>query len=119
MKWYIIAASIQCFAILFAALLYWGWWRLGRHVSLSPIEIAKAFDAPLLQDVNTNARAKDLLHDVGDLRIRYGAVSQTQPLLDERKQDTTPSTLGEPRDRLVFGLADETLRPYGGQVFSK
>jgi hypothetical protein len=106
-------------AILFAALLYWGWWQLGRHVSFSPIEIAKAFDAPLLQDVNTNSRAKDLLRDVGNLRIRYGAVSQRQPLLGERKQDTTPSTLGEPRDRLVFGLADQTLRPYGGQVFSK
>jgi hypothetical protein len=119
MRWYIIASSIQCFAILFAALLYWGWWQLGRHVSFSPIEIAKAFDAPLLQDVKTNSRAKDLLRDVGNLRIRYGAVSQRQPLLGERKQDTTPSTLEGPRDRLVFGLADQTLRPYGGQVFSK
>jgi hypothetical protein len=73
MRWYIIAASIQSFAILFAALLYWGWWQLGRHVSFSPIEIAKAFDAPLLQNVNTNSRAKDLLRDVGNLRIRYGA----------------------------------------------
>jgi hypothetical protein len=119
MRWYIIAPSIQGFTILFAALLYWGWWQLGRRVSFSPIEIAKAFDAPLLQNVNTNSRAKDLLRDVGNLRIRYGAVSQTQPLMDDRKQDTTPYTLGEPRDRLVFGLADQTLRPYSGQVFSK
>lgn len=124
MRWYIVAASIQGFAILLTATLYWGWWQLGRHVSFSPIEIAKAFDAPLLQEVNTNAGTKHLLHDVGDVCIRYGAVRQRQTFSDDGKQDGSQSLLsqsvsGEPCDRLVFGLADETLRPYGGQKFSK
>lgn len=56
--WYVIAACIQGFAIMVTAFLYWGWWQLGRRVSFSPIEIAKAFDAPLLRDANTNAGAK-------------------------------------------------------------
>lgn len=90
-------------------------------MTFSPIEIAKAFDAPLLQEVKTNARAEDILHDVGDVRIQYGAVRQRQTFSEEVKQDGSQSapSLGEPCDRLVFGLADETPRPYDGQKFCK
>lgn len=124
MRWFVAAASIQGSAILLTATLYWGWWQLGRHVSFSHIEIAKAFDAPLLKQVNTNAGTKNLLHDVGDVRIRYGAVRQRQTFSDDGKQDGSQSVLsqsvsGEPCDHLVFGPADETLRPYGDQKFCK
>src|SRR5438552_17506932 len=29
--------------------LLWGWWELGRHVTLSPLETVKAFEARLMQ----------------------------------------------------------------------
>jgi hypothetical protein len=51
---------------------YWGWWRLGRPVSMSPLEIAKAFDAPLMQQTDPNGSAADHLRTLGDMRVRYG-----------------------------------------------
>lgn len=90
-------------------------------VSFSPIEIAKAFDAPLLQGANTNAGAKGLVRDIGSMHVRYGAVKQDQALMteDDSKHEIYASGTDEPCDRLVFGLADKTIRPRQGQVFSK
>ena len=34
--------------------MYRGWWHLGRSVSMSPLEIAKAFDAPLMENARQN-----------------------------------------------------------------
>jgi hypothetical protein len=51
---------------------YWGWWNLGRPVTMSPLEIAKAFDAPLLRPTDPNGTAADHIRVVGDMRLRYG-----------------------------------------------
>lgn len=51
---------------------YWGWWRIGRPVSMSPLEIAKAFDAPLMQESSQNGTVDDHLRAVGSMRLRYG-----------------------------------------------
>ncbi|GAB7328454.1 hypothetical protein MBLNU13_g00414t2 [Cladosporium sp. NU13] len=67
--------ALACLAILPT---YWGWWRLGRAVSLRPLEIAKAFDAPLMQVLDSNATSEDIVRAVGDKRVRYGfATSST------------------------------------------
>ncbi|KAH7199269.1 hypothetical protein DER44DRAFT_671795 [Fusarium oxysporum] len=51
------------------------WWRLGRDVSLSPIEIARAFSAPELAGSGSNLDVSRLVKDIGDRKVRYGAVS--------------------------------------------
>jgi hypothetical protein len=52
-----------------------GWWVLGRTTSLSPLEVAKAFNAPLLRsDQSSNASIDKLLREIGDRRVRYGEV---------------------------------------------
>ncbi|KAF2642868.1 hypothetical protein P280DRAFT_395933, partial [Massarina eburnea CBS 473.64] len=48
------------------------WRKLGRDVSLSPIEIVKAFAAPMLAESNPNATVKTLLKDIVRKNIRYG-----------------------------------------------
>ncbi|KAN0096387.1 hypothetical protein V8E51_015192 [Hyaloscypha variabilis] len=56
--------------------LYIGWWTIGRKVTLSPIELAKAFASPLLVDApDANASLDSLLVAVGHLPARYGAVA--------------------------------------------
>lgn len=52
---------------------FFGWWRLGRNVSLSPIEIAKAFDAQALVSSDSNTSVGRLLREVGGRRVMYGA----------------------------------------------
>ncbi|KAK0707032.1 hypothetical protein B0T26DRAFT_744080 [Lasiosphaeria miniovina] len=43
-------AAMACGLVLVAALL-WNFWLLGRNVTLSPLEIASGFGAPVLRDV--------------------------------------------------------------------
>ena len=39
--WFIAAALVELTCILLVLPTYWGWWKIGRSVSLSPLEIAK------------------------------------------------------------------------------
>jgi len=51
------------------------WWRLGREVSLSPIEVARAFGAPeLMAGSGSNSSASELMKEVGSREVRYGQV---------------------------------------------
>lgn len=49
-----------------------GYWHLGRRTSLSPIEIAKAFNAELLSDVSGNMTIDQILAQQGRTKLRYG-----------------------------------------------
>jgi hypothetical protein len=60
--------ALACLAILPT---YRGWWLLGRLVSLSPLEIAKAFDAPMLRGIDANGTSSELARAIGDARVRY------------------------------------------------
>lgn len=66
------AALLGLLGILAICPTFYGWWKLGREVSWSPLEIAKAFDAPLLRDVDSNATADQLVRQLDRKRVRYG-----------------------------------------------
>jgi hypothetical protein len=70
------AMAAALLGVLGALPLFWGWWQLGRAVSLNPLELAKAFRAPLLAGVaHSNADRAELAGPVGLRRVRYGAVT--------------------------------------------
>jgi hypothetical protein len=49
-----------------------GWWQLGREVSFNPIEMAEAFNTPLLQHADAAHKDADhLLELVGDKNVKY------------------------------------------------
>ncbi|KAF2476121.1 uncharacterized protein BDR25DRAFT_379806 [Lindgomyces ingoldianus] len=74
-EFFVAAATIMFFGILSASLTYYGWWKLGRMVSLSPLEIAKAIPDELLRgDGTSNAEIVQLLKVVGNRQLRYGEV---------------------------------------------
>lgn len=86
----------------------WGWWSLGRDVSLSPIETARAFAAPLLANsTDPNAPVEDLLKQAGNIRISYGAVYAAGA-------DSSTS-----RGTLRFDEAERCQRPHDGQQFDR
>lgn len=67
-------------AVLVTALLallvqLWGWWELGQNVSLSPIEIAKAFGARLLRTASEGVNADRVVDELGHVRVQYGGVT--------------------------------------------
>ncbi|KAK5173253.1 uncharacterized protein LTR77_001934 [Saxophila tyrrhenica] len=71
-KWFVAAAIVELVCICLVAPTYWGWWRLGRSVSFSPLEIAKAFEAPMLAGCHWNSSGRDAARAVGDVRVQYG-----------------------------------------------
>lgn len=42
------AALIELICVLVIMYTFYGWWRLGRAVTFSPLEMANAFEAPML-----------------------------------------------------------------------
>ncbi|KAI9643487.1 hypothetical protein NHQ30_008106 [Ciborinia camelliae] len=67
-----VAIILVTCAAIFPVFL--GWWKLGRTFSQSPIEIAKAFNAPLLNYANSNSGAKALVNGYGHLNVKYSVV---------------------------------------------
>lgn len=69
-----VAVVITLTATFCVLTISFGWWHLGREVSLSPIEIAKAFAAPCLDGAHSNAKVGSILKQIGKEKVRYGAV---------------------------------------------
>jgi hypothetical protein len=69
-----IAVSFSVIAVVVVAGLFHGYWHLGRSVTLSPIETAKAFDAPLLRGEDPNGLVETLVTRAGDKEVRYGEI---------------------------------------------
>lgn len=73
-----IATAVTAIAIACVSLTFRGYWRLGREFSMGPIEIATAFNAPMLRGAESNADAKTLLDEVGGQPVKYGAVGTSE-----------------------------------------
>jgi Protein of unknown function (DUF3176) len=70
---YLLGSSLlSAMFVLLVAPIFWGWWELGRSVTLNPIEIAKAFDAPFFQGPGSNSTEKELVRNTGSRLLRYG-----------------------------------------------
>jgi hypothetical protein len=91
---------------------FFGWWRLGRTVTLSPIEVAKAFDAPQLAGVDSNAETSTLLKVIGDRPVKYGAVS-----LGQSGTDYNPAWANVP-EKLVMASPSYVHEPANGRTFA-
>jgi hypothetical protein len=107
---YLALASIfTLLAIVLVIPTFSGYWNLGRQVSMSPIEIAKAFNAPLLKNGDSNAEVKQLIEELGERGARYGAVSnaignkgQQFQTLEASLEITTPGQVVVPREGWKF-----------------
>ncbi|KAK4445146.1 hypothetical protein QBC34DRAFT_473034 [Podospora aff. communis PSN243] len=94
--------------------LFYGFWTLGREVSLSPVEMAKAFGAPVLEGSGAGVTAEAIARsEVGRVGVQYGEVvsgvaTGTGPETAESKGEL----------RLRFGREDEVRAPVGGRVYA-
>jgi len=72
--WAAIALMLAC--VLCVLPSYWRFWELGRKVTLGPIEISSAFQAPVLKHpgLGNGGEIDILLKEVGTRKIRYGEV---------------------------------------------
>ncbi|KAK3994700.1 hypothetical protein QBC44DRAFT_285417 [Cladorrhinum sp. PSN332] len=90
------AVAVTVLAALSVIPLFYGFWKLGREVSLSPLETAKAFRPAQLEGVPSNSTVERLLKSlVGSRPIRYGVIIAS-------------SDDGEQQD-VVLGMDDPNL----------
>ena len=69
---YLAAAMIiTLLGLLGVLFMLQGWWVLGRAVSLSPLETAKAFCAPLMGHTGHKLTVDELLGDIGHVWVQY------------------------------------------------
>ncbi|KAF7507373.1 hypothetical protein GJ744_010690 [Endocarpon pusillum] len=69
-----IATLVTAVAVLLVLVTFHGYWHLGRRTTMSPVETAKAFNAPLLRNADSNAEVEVLVKELGPYDVRYGAV---------------------------------------------
>ena len=113
----VVALIVTGLAVMAVLPLYNGYWNFGRNVSMSPVEIAKAFGAPTLQGVNPNAEAKGLVGAVGSREVRYGVVGGADEdaiANDGCKLASTPDRLPQKLEVEESGLVRE---PKAGERF--
>ncbi len=101
-----LAVVVSLVGVLAVLPLYYGWWELGRPVSLNPLETGKAFGAPLFEGMNSNTHRSHILKQVGHEQVRYGVVedktedeSTCQLLIDIDHDD---ARLSKPRPGATF-----------------
>lgn len=80
---YVGGALAATFVTLLLVLpVYWGFWELGRKVTLGPLEISHAFNAPIIAPDQTKNHHGDfdrVLNDVGKRRVQYGQLLGAPP----------------------------------------
>jgi hypothetical protein len=80
---YMAGAIVATFVTVFLVLpVYWGFWQLGRKVTLGPLEIANAFNAPVIAPEKTKGHHGDfdeVLQEVGKRRVQYGQLLDAPP----------------------------------------
>lgn len=102
-----LAAGVAVMLLAFIGVmpLFYGFWDLGRDVTLSPIETAKAFGAAVLdtEGVSSNATATAIAKsETGRLLVRYGEV---------------PGSEAGDGARLRFGGAGSVKEPQSGRMY--
>ncbi|KAK0854832.1 hypothetical protein LTS02_011346 [Friedmanniomyces endolithicus] len=78
------AVALTLVSVLVVLATFNGFCSLGRSVSMSPIEIVKAFGAPLLAAEDSNAKAKELVESAGGRPVRYRLVPSAVGLEDDK-----------------------------------
>jgi hypothetical protein len=80
---YVGGALAATFVTVFLVLpVYWGFWQLGRKVTLGPLEISHAFNAQIIAPDKTKNHHGDfdeVLNEVGKRRVQYGQLVGAPP----------------------------------------
>lgn len=93
----------------------YGWWELGRVVSLSPIETANAFGSPLLPGESSNAEVGELVNELGNTKVRYGEVRLRNHAMRILAEDDAPGE--EFTSRLEMAGPDWVRKPRIGVYY--
>ncbi|PQE28098.1 hypothetical protein CJF32_00005849 [Rutstroemia sp. NJR-2017a WRK4] len=95
-------AVLVAICTLFITPTYIGWSKLGRSVTLNPIETGKAFDAPLLRGPGSNAPLRKLMDSMSTKEVQMGEVEDYGPSPVHRLKLADPVEVRNPRAGVVY-----------------
>ncbi|KAL8885285.1 MAG: hypothetical protein Q9205_001765 [Flavoplaca limonia] len=106
------AAVISLVSVAAVAATLWGWWELGREVSGSPLEIAKAFGAPLFDSMGSNVPWDKIPKEVAREKIQYGE------RVERGGRRSSFRDLGRP-GQLIFERDGDVKNPTAGEFYGE
>ncbi|KAK0672203.1 hypothetical protein QBC41DRAFT_35469 [Cercophora samala] len=81
------ALAVAILGLFLVASLSWGWWRLEKPVTLSPLETGKVFGGDIFSGVRGDATVSEILREVKDVEVRVdtesGVIAQDQITREE------------------------------------
>ncbi|CAN9395449.1 unnamed protein product [Alternaria alternata] len=110
-KYMVAAAILSVLGIIAVSATFYGWWELGRPFSMGPLELASAFEAPLLKAAGENVGSDDNIYrgTACEPRVQFG-----EKVVDDDGQFLS----GSASRRLVLGLATDVQRPRKGTMYT-
>jgi hypothetical protein len=103
------ALGVTVVAISLVLYIFSGYRRLGRKFTLSPLEVGKAFNAPILQGQDSNATVSELFQELGHRDVRYGAIAVNERTnVDPEASSYIASKY--PRTGLIDYMPDSRMR---------
>jgi hypothetical protein len=107
------ALATMLFCVFSVLPSYWGFWQLGRKVTLGPIEIASALGAPVLQQPHARGDVDILLKEVGGREVRYGETHDGRLGLDDANSVRHMSGYSSNRSSVRSSVARPELHRLG------
>ncbi|KAE8364918.1 hypothetical protein BDV27DRAFT_157399 [Aspergillus caelatus] len=95
-------AAVMGVCLAVVALTFYEWWKIGRPITMSPVDIAKAFNAPVLKADGLNGDLDRFLPVVGDRHVRYGEVRYREGNLILPNEDVDPHESVQTRLELSY-----------------
>jgi hypothetical protein len=120
-QYLLAAAAVMLFSVAAIIPTFLGFWVIGRKISLSPLEVANAFNGPLLRNVKlSNAPIEGLMKEIGETPVKYGEVRfkmdhSSMVLVDQDHPDDDEAV----KRRLEIANAGKVKRPLVGRVYNE
>lgn len=88
-------------------------------MSFSPLDIAKAFGAPLLENVNSASGPHGIVSRMGEVDVKYGAMDGIDYDIAVIEAGKVPKEFPKRISRLAIGKAHKVRSPKRGMRFDR
>ncbi len=117
LRWFAGAAVLQILTIMLVLPAFWGWWKIGTDMTLSPFHLAKLFNAPILEDIRSTAGPNEIVRSIGNVRVRLGLLKEdvlAAPTGDRREEH-----MQAPNMRIGIAEASGVDLPHRGLLIDR
>jgi hypothetical protein len=98
-----LGVALSLIGVVAVIPLYYGFWEMGRKVSMNPLEIARAFGAPVMEDLDGNTTSDMISVERGGMAIKYGALDRYGEQKKLRVEESGKFTVRMPWQGEIFG----------------